>query len=228
MSHGERVTIEGLLAQIRPRLSIEIGTAKGGSLDRIAHYSEEVHTFDLTEQVDHADFPNVTFHLGDNHILLPRVLMGFEREGRNVDFVLVDGDHTASGVRQDVEQLLGSGAVRNTFILLHDTMNEEILEGLNAIDYSAYPEIVFFDLAFTQSFHTKPQMLREAWCGLGLIVVDTDGVTGVVPRHRDRDRSARARARYCAWLALAPVRTLRRNIRHRGGRVVRKLREARP
>ena len=216
MSHGERMTFEGLLAQTRPKLAVEIGTAEGGSLDRLAHYSEEVHSFDLTQQVDHGEFPNVTFHLGDNHILLPELLMEFEREGRNVDFVLVDGDHSAAGVRTDVEQLLASGAVRNTFILLHDTMNEEVFEGLNAVDYSAYPNIVFFDLAFTQSFHTKPQMLREAWCGLGLIVVDTDGVTGVAPRHRDRRRGPLAIARYCAWHVLRPVRTIHRRARQRG------------
>lgn len=227
MSHGERVTIEGLLAQVRPKLAVEIGTAQGGTLDRIAHYSEEVHTFDLTHQVDHADFPNVTFHQGDNHVLLPEVLMGFEREGRNVDFAIVDGDHTAPGVRKDVGQLLGSGAVRNTFILLHDTMNEEVLEGLNSIDYNAYPNIVFFDLAFTQSFQGKLPLLQEAWCGLGLIVVDTDGVTGITPRHRVRDRGPLARARHSTWLGLAPVRALKRRIHHRGGHIARRLRAAR-
>jgi hypothetical protein len=36
MRIGERAAVEGLLAQVVPRLAIEIGTAAGGSLDRIA------------------------------------------------------------------------------------------------------------------------------------------------------------------------------------------------
>ena len=57
MAPGERAAIEGLLAQIEPALAIEIGTAQGGSLRRIAHYSAEVHAFDLRSLVDSACVP---------------------------------------------------------------------------------------------------------------------------------------------------------------------------
>src|SRR5690348_6240653 len=50
MSFGERAALEGVLAQLRPRLAVEIGTAEGGSLERIAAYSEEVHSIDLTHE----------------------------------------------------------------------------------------------------------------------------------------------------------------------------------
>ncbi len=36
MSFGERAAFEGLLAQVKPRVAIEIGTAEGGSLKRLA------------------------------------------------------------------------------------------------------------------------------------------------------------------------------------------------
>ena len=49
MSFGERAAIEGVLAQLRPQLAIEIGTAEGGSLERIAAHSERVISFDLVE-----------------------------------------------------------------------------------------------------------------------------------------------------------------------------------
>ena len=39
MSFGERAALEGVVAQVRPRLAVEIGTAAGGSLARIARYS---------------------------------------------------------------------------------------------------------------------------------------------------------------------------------------------
>src|SRR5919204_4811052 len=69
MAPGERAAIEGLLAQIKPALAIEIGTAQGGSLRHIAHYSAETHAFDLRSLVDRSSFPNVTFHIGDSHEL---------------------------------------------------------------------------------------------------------------------------------------------------------------
>ena len=48
MSLGERAVLEGLVAQLSPDLSIEVGTAEGGSLARIAAHSAEVHAIDLT------------------------------------------------------------------------------------------------------------------------------------------------------------------------------------
>ena len=47
MTFGEQVAIEGVLARLRPSVSIELGTAEGGSLSRIARWSTEVHTFDF-------------------------------------------------------------------------------------------------------------------------------------------------------------------------------------
>src|SRR4051812_27377118 len=50
MSPGERAAFEGVLAQLQPRLAIEIGTAEGGSLERIAANSADVHAVDLTDE----------------------------------------------------------------------------------------------------------------------------------------------------------------------------------
>ncbi|MGN6170385.1 MAG: hypothetical protein ACTHQQ_19775, partial [Solirubrobacteraceae bacterium] len=47
MDPGERAALDGLLCQLRPKLSIEIGRADGGSLRSIARYSGHVHSFDL-------------------------------------------------------------------------------------------------------------------------------------------------------------------------------------
>src|SRR5437763_10952841 len=95
ISFGERAALEGVLAQARPRLAIEIGTAEGGTVERLAHYSEEVVSLDLDCALARArQLPNVTFHEGDSHVLLPELLRGIADEGRNVDFVFVDGDHS--------------------------------------------------------------------------------------------------------------------------------------
>src|SRR5204863_5086630 len=75
MSFGDRAALEGLLAQCRPRLAIEIGTADGGSLERVAAYSEEVHSFDLARPTGTpGELANVSFHEGDSHVVLPEFL----------------------------------------------------------------------------------------------------------------------------------------------------------
>jgi len=174
MSFGERAALEGLLAQLQPQLAIEIGTAEGGSLARVAAHSAEVHSFDLIEPQPAArDLPNVTFHTGDSHKLLPELLAHLAEEGRNVDFVLVDGDHSAEGVRQDLHDLLASPAIGRSIIVLHDTMNETVRAGLEAVSYETYPKVAYVELDFVAGYmFREPALLHELWGGLGLVVVD--------------------------------------------------------
>lgn len=175
MSFGERAALEGLLSQLQPQLAIEIGTAEGGSLARVAAHSAEVHSFDLVEPQPAArELPNVTFHTGDSHKLLPELLARLADEDRNVDFVLVDGDHSAEGVRQDVHDLLGSPAIGRTIIVLHDTMNEAVRAGLESVRYEAYPKVAYVELDFVAGYmFREPSLLHELWGGLGLVVVDS-------------------------------------------------------
>ncbi len=175
MSFGERAALEGLLSQLQPQLAVEIGTAEGGSLARVAAHSAEVHSFDLVEPQPAArELANVTFHTGDSHRLLPELLARLADEGRNVDFVLVDGDHSADGVRQDVEDLLASPAIGRTIIVLHDTMNETVRAGLESVSYESHPKVAYVELDFVAGYmFREPTLLHELWGGLGLVIVDS-------------------------------------------------------
>jgi hypothetical protein len=174
MSYGERAAFVGLLCDLRPRLAIEIGTAEGGSLAQLAAYSEEVHSFDLVEPEPGArEHGNVTFHTGDSHKLLPELLERLAEEDRNVDFVLVDGDHSAGGVRRDMEDLFNSPAVSSTVIVMHDTMNEEVRRGLEEVAYGAWPKVAYVELDFVAGYlFRQPDLRNELWGGLGIVVVD--------------------------------------------------------
>ena len=174
MQLGERAAMEGVLAVRRPRLAIEIGTAEGGSLQRIAKHAEEVHSFDLVSpRVSVDQMSNVTLHRGDSHELLPEQLHRFAEEERNVDFVLVDGDHTADGVRRDLDDLLSSPAVSDTVILVHDVTNEEVRAGVDAVRYAAYPKVAHVNLDFVPGRIFREQDRRhQLGGGLGLVMVD--------------------------------------------------------
>ena len=115
MSYGERAALKGIIADLRPAVAIEIGTGDGGSLRRIAAASGHVHAFDRYQpSPELVALPNVTFHTGDSHEMLPRVLAQLADAGTNVELVLVDGDHTAEGVKRDVLDLLASPAIASS------------------------------------------------------------------------------------------------------------------
>jgi hypothetical protein len=179
MVAGERAALTGVLCDVRPRTAIEIGTALGGSVRCLSALSEVVHSFDLVHGADLGELANVELHTGDSHTLLPQLLRSLEAEGRPVDFALVDGDHSAAGVRRDIEDLLSSSAVRRTVIVAHDAANEEVRSGLEAVEYAAFDKVTVVDLDFVAGHLSRSgPFANQLWGGLGLIVVDVDRYGG--------------------------------------------------
>ena len=89
----------------------------------------------------------------------------------NVDFALVDGDHSARGARRDLEDLLGSSAVERTVILLHDTLNERVRAAWEAVDFDAYEKVRYVDLDFVPGrIRNRGPLKDQLWGGLALVV----------------------------------------------------------
>lgn len=175
MSFGERAALEGVLAQIRPRVAIEIGTAEGGSLRRIARYSRRVHSIDLDHRPLNGDVPpNVELHTGSSALILPSLLQRLAEAGEDLDLALVDGDHSYEGVRGDLEILLSSACTLRSTILVHDTTNAEVRAGVESVSLDRYPRVVYYELDFVPGYVYRTGAARNsAWGGLGLIITDT-------------------------------------------------------
>jgi Methyltransferase domain len=175
MSFGERAALEGVLAQVRPRLAVEIGTAEGGSLARIAAHSAEAHSIDLTHGPVTAELgEHVHLHTGPSAQLLPGLLREFSSTGRLVDFALVDGDHSFEGVTGDLRALLDSPSTARSVILVHDTMNEEVRAGIESFGLDRCEKIVYYELDFVPGYIYREGTARgSVWGGLGLILCDT-------------------------------------------------------
>jgi hypothetical protein len=174
MTLGERAALEGLLARLKPALAIEIGTAEGGSTRCLGRHCAAIHSFDLVHPDGLTDeLPMVTTHTGDSHELLPAFLERLAAEGRTVDFVLVDGDHTAAGVLRDVKNLLASPAIGPSVVVMHDTTNEDVRAGLLAASLDEHPSVAYLDLDFVAGHLSGTGAYAgQLWGGLGLVIVD--------------------------------------------------------
>ncbi len=176
MSFGERAALEGVLAQLRPGLALELGTAEGGSLRRIAANSGEVHSIDLDHEPVHSREPlpgHVSLHTGASAELLPPLLRSFEESNRSLDFVLVDGDHSFEGARGDIEALLRSPVTRRTVILVHDSMNAEVRAGIESVGLNDYEKVVYQELDFVPGYiYAEGVAQNSVWGGLALVMTD--------------------------------------------------------
>lgn len=181
MSLGERAAVEGVLSCLKPAVSVEIGTLRGGSLATVSSHSGVVHCFDLSRDpaITAERFPNVIFHEGDSHRLLGETLEELARAGTNVDFALVDGDHSARGIRQDLQDLLDSQAVGHTVILVHDALNERVRAGLANVDFGR-EKVTHVELDFVVGqLWDGGAFDHDLWGGLGLVVTGRDLVAPV-------------------------------------------------
>ena len=89
-----------------------------------------------------------------------------------MDFVLVDGDHSADGVRQDLEHLLASDALQRSVILIHDTCNDEVRRGPVTARLASVRRVRYVDLDFVAGHLSRGDPYHhELWGGLGLALV---------------------------------------------------------
>ncbi len=124
ITRWEKYGFASILEAAKPKVAIEIGTNKGGSLQVVAKHAEKVYSIDLDASLKDrlgAQLPNVEFLAGDSRQILPPLLDRITKQGEKLGFVLIDGDHSTDGVRCDVNIILRYLPVRPVFLVLHDS-----------------------------------------------------------------------------------------------------------
>lgn len=167
MPNIARLIMVQLLRKLKPALAIEIGTFKCGSLQVIAEFSKHVISVDANPCLEAefgTRFPNVDFVSGLSQESLPEIIDRLNAEGRSPDFVLVDGDHSTEGVRNDVNLLLGIKPQGPMLILMHDSFNPACREGMLTANWEQCPFVQSVDIDFMTGRYTSSGVGRGQ-CG---------------------------------------------------------------
>lgn len=173
MMEWERMALTGVLARLRPRFALEIGVYYGGSLSLLSQFSEHVVAVDIDPEVGSRFVKpaNVDLRIGDSVRVLPDLLAELQANEAPLDFVLLDADHSADGVRRDLNILLGWRPTVPMVLLMHDSGNPECRHGIATADWEANPFVRHLDLDFVPGVIIEHMALAgspEMWGGLGM------------------------------------------------------------
>lgn len=180
MTQAERCALIWLLEKIRPEVSIEIGTAGGGSLSVIAQFSKEVFSIDRNPNCAERfsqKFKNVKFLTGKSEVLLPSLLEEQCKIGKGPSFVLIDGAHEREAVRQDIRNILKVQPTQPMWVIMHDSYNPGCRQGIIEGNWASCPYVHYVELDFIPGrFNVET---KKMWCGFAIALL--------LPFKRDHD-----------------------------------------
>ncbi len=178
MTRCEQFTITSVLERLEPELSLEVGTYKGGSLQVLVRHARRVISVDIDPGVEtllSPMFPSVDFRSGDSRVVLPSLVEEINQRTDSLEFVLVDGDHSAEGVRRDIHALLALRPKKPVTILLHDSFNPACREGMRSANWSTCPFVHSVELDYIPGiYHEKKYDTAEAktmWGGFACAIL---------------------------------------------------------
>ena len=175
MSPPGQIAMIYLLEHLRPRVAIEIGTRFGGSLQVLSRYCDRVYSLDIDPEVPRrlaGRYANVEYIVGPSDQTLPPLIDRLNDERAEVGFVLVDGDHSAEGVRRDINNVLRIKPIVPLYIIMHDSFNPDCRRGQRESDWAGSPYVHAVELDFVGgTVNPSPEFAGELWGGLALGVL---------------------------------------------------------
>jgi hypothetical protein len=211
MSPAEQAALVYLLEHLQPKVGIEIGTRFGGSLQIISKCCGRVYSLDTDPDVPRrleGRFPNVEFIIGPSDKTLPPLIDRLQRDRSELGFVLVDGDHSAAGVRRDINHLLRFVPIVPMFIVMHDSFNPQCREGLRSADWAGNVYVHAVELDFVPgTVNPTPACRGQLWGGLAL------GYLKPYERQGRFEVTGRAELTFQNVVATSPHKSLKHRIR---------------
>jgi cephalosporin hydroxylase len=181
MTNWEKHTFISVLKALKPIAAIEIGNAKGGSLQVLNNLVPKVYAIDIDHKI-HQDlktqFPDVNFLTGSSLEVLPVLLKKIQSQGINLGFILIDSDHSTEGVRADINLILKNYTpVCRLVILLHDSFNPDCRKGIETADWKKNPYVHLVDTDYLPGTYADVNynnhvQKKTMWGGLALAILE--------------------------------------------------------
>jgi hypothetical protein len=175
MQLSERVALAYVLERFKPDISIEIGTFLGGSLRPVAAASRKLYSFDIDER-SYAGFPNVEFVTGDSRTTLPPIIDQVNASDREINFFLIDGDHSEEGVKADIANCIKyRPKSRPSIIVMHDSCNPAVRRGILEAPWGSSPYLheVYADFIPGVLFD-RPDLKGQIWGGFAAAIMSPE------------------------------------------------------
>lgn len=193
MTRCEKYAFAALVESAKPEVAIEIGTYQGGSLQLIARHAGQVYSIDpspdcratLAER-----FSNVEFLTGESADELPRLLEQISDNELQLGFVLIDGDHSTEGVRNDINAVLCYRPIRPLYVVFHDSFYPPARQGILTADWSSSPWVHYVEVDFipgvyhAEAFDTA--QARSMYGGLCVAVMLPEPRPGEITIHQSQ------------------------------------------
>ncbi|MBL8813840.1 MAG: class I SAM-dependent methyltransferase [Planctomycetaceae bacterium] len=151
MTRWEKYALQSLLMYLKPKISLEIGTFRGGSLQMLSRFSSHVVSVDILDEPRQklsGLFKNVEFRVGDSTVLVPRLISELQTLPDALGFVLIDGDHTTEGVRRDIENVLRYRPKETLYIIMHDSFHPPCRAGMLSAKWADCPFVHYVEVDF--------------------------------------------------------------------------------
>ena len=212
MIDAERSALTAVLSELQPVCAIEVGTYKAGSLGIMSKFCKKVYTLDIDStcrEVYGKSFPNVQFIVGNSEKTLPRLLEKIERAGEQLGFVLIDGTHSETGVRRDIENVLQYTPTQPLYIIMHDSFHPKCRKGILGANWNSNPYVHVVEVDFTVGTISPKDVAgyhRHMYNGFALAVLLPETREGDVFIHQNG--SLMFKIAY--WCSIYPYRKLRK------------------
>jgi len=210
MDHNERAGLYMLVDLTRPRIVIEIGARFAGTTALFSQFADHVYVVDIDPQVRERCEPlgNVTVLIGNSPEVLPSLIDHLSAAHGGWDLALVDGDHSAAGVRNDLNALIERRPLRRAYVVMHDSFNPECRKGILEAHWDR-PWVHAVEIDFTiGNLMPQPHVFAEMWGGLALGEISEVDRTGPLQVTQTGRLAFEAAVRHRSRLKSRPIKRI--------------------